>query len=249
MKISIITVVLNAESFIEHCIRSVISQSYSQVEYIIIDGGSTDSSLSIIRQFAGQIHIIRSEKDKGIYDAMNKGIALATGDVVGILNADDFFADEHVLAEVAAAFKNNDTDMVYGDLWFVDRVDSSRAVRKWISKPFDKVAMAWGWMPAHPTFYARRKMFNNYGFYNLKFNSSADYELMLRFMYLNKTKSFYLDRVLVKMRVGGMSNRSVYNRLRASFNDWKAMRRNGIPFAWLKIFIKPLRKINQYLIS
>ena len=246
MKISIITVALDAEQFIEHCIRSVISQSYSQIEYIIIDGGSADSTISIIQKYAAQVKILVSEKDQGIYDAMNKGIALATGEVIGILNADDFFADDHVLADVAAAFNQKAVDVVYGDLWFVDRRDPGKVLRKWISGPFSRRAMGWGWMPAHPTFYARKELFYKYGLYNLKFNFAADYELMLRFLYLNNNKSFYLSRVFVKMRMGGVSNHSVYNRLRANFNDLKAMRENGVSLAWLKIFMKPLRKVNQF---
>ena len=248
MKISIVTVVLNAEEFLEQCIRSVISQTYPEIEYIIIDGGSTDSSLAIIQQYSDRVNALLSEKDRGIYDAMNKGISLATGEVIGILNADDFFADDRVVADIAAAF-SGETDIVYGDLWYVGRHDTSKVFRKWISRPFSRRAMEWGWMPAHPTFYARRALFLKHGNYNLKINSASDYEIMLRFMYLNKSKSIYLNRIFVKMRMGGVSNRSVYNRLRASLNDMKAMRRNNIKWPWLKILIKPLRKINQYFNS
>lgn len=245
MKISIITVVLNAEEFLEQCIRSVISQTHPEIEYIIIDGGSSDSSLAIIQQYSDKVSVVVSEKDNGIYDAMNKGISLATGEVIGILNADDFFADDRVIADIAAAF-SGDTDIVYGDLWYVGRRDPAKAIRKWISGPYSDLAIQWGWMPAHPTFYARRSLFSKLGNYNLKFKSVSDYEIMLRFLYLNKSKSIYLNRVFVKMRVGGISNRSLSNRLQASLNDMKAMRSNKITLPWLKILIKPLRKVNQY---
>ena len=246
MKITIITVVYNGGEFLESCIRSVISQSYSNIEYIVIDGGSTDSSLSIIDKYRDRISVFVSEKDGGIYDAMNKGIRLAAGDVIGILNSDDFFADDSVIAGVAAAFSKPEADVVYGDLWYVKRQDPQKVVRKWESGPFRRKAMAWGWMPAHPTFYARADVYRKYGSYNLKFKSAADYELMLRFLYLNESNSVYLRRVFVMMRVGGVSNRSVYNRLRAAINDLKAMKNNGIQWPWLKILFKPLRKLNQF---
>ena len=246
MKISIITVAYNAEEFLQTCIQSVINQTYPDIEYIIIDGGSTDSTVSIIHHFNKNISRIISEKDQGIYDAMNKGIELATGDVVGMLNADDFFADNKVIADVAKAFADNNVDVVYGDLFYVNRKNPKKVIRKWFSKPFSRKAMAWGWMPAHPTFYARRQLFTRFGNYNLEFNSAADYELMLRFLYLNKSNSEYLNRILVIMRMGGVSNGTLYNRFQASLNDVKAMQRNNVSWPWLKIMIKPLRKINQY---
>ncbi len=247
MKISIITVALNAEEFIGDCIRSVIGQTYGDIEYIIVDGASTDGTLGVISRYQQKIARVISEKDQGIYDAMNKGIAAATGEVIGILNADDFFADPGVLSAVALEFKNEQTDVVYGNLYFVNRQNTEDIMRRWVSKPFNRMGMEWGWMPAHPTFYARKSCFKNWGVYKLNLNSSADYELMLRFMYLNKANSKFLNRVMVMMRMGGVSTKSVNNRLLALWNDFKAMRENGITFAWIKIFVKPLRKIVQYL--
>ena len=246
MKITIITVVYNGGEFLESCIRSVLSQTYRNIEYIIIDGGSTDAGLSIIDKYKDKISIVVSEKDRGIYDAMNKGISLADGDVIGFLNSDDFFADDDVVADIAAAFSEPEVDVVYGDLWYVSRRDPQKVIRKWQSKPFSRKAMDWGWMPAHPTFYARSRVYKKYGIYDLKFKSAADYELMLRFLYLNLSKSVYLCRVFVKMRMGGVSNHSVRNRLLATMNDQRAMQNNGIRWSWLKILFKPLRKINQY---
>ncbi|NEU08697.1 glycosyltransferase [Flavihumibacter sp. R14] len=246
MKITIITVVYNGEEFLENCILSVIGQTYGDIEYIIIDGGSGDSSLSIIDRYRDKISIVVSEKDRGIYDAMNKGIVLAGGEVIGFLNADDFFADDAVIARVAAAFARPEVGVVYGDLWYVSRTDPERVIRRWESSPYSRNSMAWGWMPAHPTFYARSDVYRKYGGYDLKFKSAADYELMLRFLYLKESNSLYLPRVFVKMRMGGVSNRSFYNRLLAANSDRKAMGKNGIRWPWIKMWFKPLRKICQY---
>ena len=246
MKVSLITVVYNAGQFLHDCLQSVTLQTHPDIEYIIIDGGSVDSSMSVIKQYSGRVNILVSERDHGIYDAINKGISMASGEVIGLLHADDFFADERVIADVANAFTSQEADLVYGDLWYVNRQHPDKIIRKWKSKPFDQQSMAWGWMPAHPTFYARRRLFEKWGNYNLKFKTAADYELMLRFLYLNKSNSVYLDRVFVKMRVGGISNRSIYNRLQANYYDMEAMRHHHIKWPWLKVLIKPLRKVNQY---
>lgn len=246
MKITIITVVYNGEKFLADCILSVIGQSYGNIEHIIIDGGSNDSTLSIIDRFRDKISIVVSEKDSGIYDAMNKGISLASGEVIGFLNADDFFADETVIADVAAAFARPEVEVVYGDLWYVSRTDPEKVIRKWKSSPYSRHAMAWGWMPAHPTFYARSDVYRKLGGYNLKYKSAADYELMLRFLYLKVRNSLYVHRVFVKMRMGGVSNRSLYNRFVAANSDLRAMKTNGIKYPWLKILFKPLRKLDQY---
>jgi glycosyltransferase involved in cell wall biosynthesis len=246
MKISLITVCWNAEQFVSQCINSVLSQKYNDVEYIIIDGNSSDATLSIIKSFEKGIVKLVSESDEGIYDAMNKGIALATGDVIGILNADDFLADDTVLERIAEKFIESGADVVYGNLWYVDRTNLKKVIRKWISKPYTKNLFQWGWMPAHPTFYVRREIFKRYGVYNLDFKSAADYELMLRFMYKKQTKSIFIDYLLVKMRVGGVSNQSLKNRISANLNDLRAMRLNGIKWPWMTVFLKPIRKLSQF---
>ncbi len=247
MKISVITVCRNAEEFIAHCITSVLSQRYNNIEYIIIDGNSSDSTLSVISTFKNGISALISGNDKGIYDAMNKGIALATGDVIGILNADDFFADDTALERIAEKFAQTNADIIYGNLWYVDRDNLNKVTRRWISKPYTKNLFQWGWMPAHPTFYARKELFQRYGNYNLDFKSAADYELMLRFMHKTNTKSVFIDHLLVKMRIGGVSNQSVKNRASANLNDLKAMRLNGIKWPWIAILLKPVRKIWQFI--
>lgn len=247
MKISLITVTYNAEEFLESCIQSVICQRYSDLEYIVIDGKSSDYTIDIIRKFEKYINKLLIEPDLGIYDAMNKGISLATGDVIGILNADDYLENEYVISKIAETFSKKNTDIVYGDLNYVNRYDTSKIVRKWRSKVFNKKLLDGGWMPAHPTFYARKELFSRYGNYRLIYGSAADYELMLRFMYRNTASASYLNEVIVNMRIGGVSNSSVKNRVRASLNDFKAMIDNGMKYPYLTIVLKPLQKIGQFL--
>jgi glycosyltransferase involved in cell wall biosynthesis len=243
-KISVITVCYNAQSTIERCIRSVINQYYTNIEYIIIDGNSTDGTLSLLEKYKKNINILVSEPDKGIYHAMNKGIALATGDIVGVLNADDFFADESVLTVVADAFNNNDTDIVYGDLDYIK--PDGKISRKWVSGVYKKGMFNYGWMPPHPTFYCKRKLFSRFGDYSLEYGTAADYELMLRFIHRNLLSVHYVKKVLVKMALGGVSNSNVSNRVKALLFDMKAMNHNKILFPPMALLMKPLRKVKQF---
>ena len=244
LKISLITVCYNAESTISRTIESVIAQNFNNVEYIIIDGGSTDNTIQNINQYKNRVSLFLSEPDKGIYDAMNKGINLATGDIIGTLNADDFFAGNDVLQSVAAAFIQHEPEILYGDLDYVN--DEGRVIRKWRSKQYFDGMFNWGWMPSHPTFYCRRNLFEKYGSYSLEFGSAADYELMLRFLHVNHLKALHINKVLVKMNIGGISNKNIGNRLRALFFDLKAIRKNNISLPLVAIAFKPLRKITQY---
>ena len=244
IRVSLITVTYNAESTIERCIQSVIAQNYQNTEYIVIDGASTDSTLQIINRYAQNIKIIISEPDMGMYDALNKGIKLATGDITGILNADDYFASDDILAGVAAAFMHSNTDILYGNLDFVDVNET--IIRKWRTRAYKRRDFDWGWMPAHPTFYCRRSLFNSLGFYSLEYGTAADYELMLRFMHKAKANAYFLNKVMVKMQYGGMSNKSPINRINAWKFDLKAMRNNGIRFSLFALIMKPLRKFGQY---
>ena len=243
-KISLITVTFNAQHTIERCIQSIIGQKFKNIEYIVIDGGSTDDTLDIISKYKSDINILISEPDKGIYDAMNKGIKLATGDVVGMLNADDYFVDNAVLAAVAEVFKTQNTNIMYADLDYVNPADD--IIRKWRSGDYNRLKLNFGWMPPHPTFYCKRQLFEQFGFYSLNFGSAADYELMLRFMYLHRENAFYLNKIIIKMKIGGISNKSYFNRVKGLYFDFKAMRNNGIVLPVLTIFLKPLRKISQY---
>ncbi|HEY0897201.1 MAG TPA: glycosyltransferase family 2 protein [Sphingobacteriaceae bacterium] len=246
MKVTIITVVYNGKAFVADCIDSVLRQSYPYIEYVVVDGGSEDGTVELINSYGRRISSFVSEKDLGIYDAMNKGIAMATGDIIGILNADDFFSGDDILENIVKTFKATGTDIVYGDLFYISRKNSAQVVRKWTGRPYHDKLFASGWMPAHPTFYARKELFDRYGRYDLSYGSAADYELMLRFMHKFRVKASYLPDVFVRMRSGGVSNSSYRNRFKAMLSDYRAMKSNELRFPLLVILMKPLRKLNQY---
>jgi glycosyltransferase involved in cell wall biosynthesis len=246
MKISLITVTYNADKFLAECLASVKSQMGIEIEYIVIDGLSSDNTVNIIQQYNNVISHFVSEKDGGIYDAMNKGIQMATGDIIGILNADDALANNTVLFDIQKEFKRSGADIVYGDLDYVDSTNTNIVLRKWKSRPYNPGIFQWGWMPAHPTFYARKELFEKYGNYRLDMGSAADYELMIRFMHKHQVKATYLPGVMVKMRIGGASNGSMGSRLKANLADMKAMKLNGIKHPRLTALLKPLRKLPQF---
>jgi glycosyltransferase involved in cell wall biosynthesis len=221
-----------------------LQQSFENIEYIIIDGESTDDTCRIIDKYRANIDLFVSEPDNGVYDAMNKGIALATGDVIGTINADDFFADNNVLYNIAKVFAEQDTAILYGDLDYVNPND--KVIRKWRSGQYSKGMFNWGWMPPHPTFYCKKSIFEKLGVYKLDYGSAGDYELMLRFIHLNNISTYYLNKVLIKMVAGGISNKSLGNRVKAMRFDLKAMRNNNIFLPMVAILFKPLRKIAQF---
>ncbi|MFC1489462.1 glycosyltransferase family 2 protein, partial [Thermodesulfobacteriota bacterium] len=244
-KISVITVVHNAALTIRDCIESVKSQVH-KAEHIIIDGASTDGTLDIVKEYRTEIARVISEPDSGIYDAMNKGIPLATGDVVGFLNADDFYPDPEVLSNVADIFEDGRVESCYGDLVYVHPTKPEQTLRFWQSGEYDPERFYWGWMPPHPTFFVTRSTYEKHGYFNLDFGSAADYELMLRFLLKHRIRTAYIPAVLVKMRSGGTSNVSIRNRLLANKNDRLAWKENGLkPHPWT-LWFKPLRKIPQY---
>lgn len=245
-KISIITVCYNSSETIEATIQSVLSQDYSHVEYILVDGGSTDDTLNIIASYKDKIATVVSEKDDGIYFAINKGIALATGDVIGILHADDFYTDTTVISKVMNAFETLGVDTVYGDLQYVDRMQSSKIIRNWKAGNYSPRLFLKGWMPPHPAFFVRKKCYTQYGVYNTQLRSSADYELMLRLLYKYKCSTAYIPEVFVKMRLGGQSNKSLMNRIRANKEDRKAWKINGLDANALTFIRKPLSKLKQF---
>jgi glycosyltransferase involved in cell wall biosynthesis len=243
--ISIVTVVLNRAAMIQGCIESVLGQRVL-AEHIVVDGGSTDGTLEVIKGCRTSVARVIPGPDRGVYDAMNKGILAAAGDVIGILNADDFYAHGDVLAKVEEVFNDEAVDSCYGDLVYVDAADTGRVVRSWRAGPYDVNRFYMGWMPPHPTFFVRRAVYEKYGLFNLSLGSSADYELMLRFLVKHRITSRYIPEILVKMRVGGMSNASLANRLRANRMDRFAWRVNGLrPDPWT-ILLKPISKLHQY---
>jgi glycosyltransferase involved in cell wall biosynthesis len=246
MRVSIITVCFNSAATIADTIRSIQNQAYRDIEHIIIDGVSTDNTLEVIQSTNFKGRII-SEKDSGLYDAMNKGIRMATGDIVGILNSDDFYPDDDVIVDVVNHFSKQPCDAVYADLDFINTSKPKKIVRKWRSGHYKYEKFNFGWMPPHPTFFVRKEVYENYGVFNTGLKSAADYELILRFLYVNKIKAVYLPRVLVHMRSGGVSNRSFSSRLKAHMEDYKAWRINGGSPHWYTMVLKPLRKVFQYM--
>lgn len=245
MKISIITAVYNNESEIGRAIESVLGQTYHDIEYIIVDGGSTDGTMSVVNSYKSRIATIISEPDKGIYDALNKGIALATGDVIGFMHSDDMFADATIVAQIAMAYTDSAVDTVYGDLQYVRKEDTSRVVRHWKSSPFELRQLYRGWMPPHPTVYLRRTVYEQYGVFDTSFRIAADYDFMLRIFRDNDRNTVYIPTVFVKMRVGGESN-SVKNYIRKWKEDIRALKRNKIGGMGV-LAIKNLSKLGQFL--
>lgn len=247
LKISVITVTYNSAATLEQTIQSVLLQDYENVEYIVVDGQSTDDTLSVIRRYRHKIAQFVSEKDNGLYDALNKGIAMATGDVIGILHADDFYTSDHVLTQIAETFKKNDCDAAYADLYYVDKDNTQKIVRKWKSGDYSHGKFLWGWMPPHPTFFVKKGIYAKYGSFNTSLRSAADYELMLRFIHRHKIKLAYLPQFIIKMRTGGQSNASVKNRVNANLEDRKAWELNRLKPYFFTLTLKPLRKIVQFL--
>lgn len=231
MKISIITPTYNSASTVRDTLDSILRQTFKDIEYIVIDCISTDGTVDILREyeglFDGKMRWV-SEKDNGLYDAMNKGIRLATGDIVGILNSDDVYYDENVLAEIARVFSNNSSiDCVYGDLVYVDPENTETIVRQWNGSLYRNGSFEKGWHPAHPTFYTRRQCYEQLGGYDLSLAISADFELMLRFLGKHKLRSKYIRRNFVRMRAGGTSTASMRNIITGNRNVLCALRKNG----------------------
>ena len=246
MKFSIITVTYNSEKYLADCIRSVQRQNYKNIEHIIIDGNSTDGTVKIIREYEDHVAHWISESDRGMYDAINKGLQLATGDIVGILNSDDMLASADVIRSIADCFETTNTDSVYGDLVYVQPADTKIVVRSWKGSAYKRFRFRYGWMPAHPTFYMRRSLVQQYGLYENHYFTAADYEFMARYLYRHRISATYLDTMIVKMRTGGASNVNFKMRLRANRRDYLAMKINKIPFPFVASILKPLIKIPQF---
>jgi len=244
--LSLITATYNSSSTIADTLRSVASQSYGPIEHLIIDGVSKDHTLEVVQTFSHVSKVI-SEKDKGIYDAMNKGIALATGQIIGILNSDDFYANETVIEKVMKAFEDETVELVYGDLQYVHPKEVRQVVRTWKAGRLGPRSFHYGWMPPHPTVFVRKQIYERFGNFNLHLKTAADYELMLRFLLKHQVKSAYVQEVLVKMRTGGASNATIMSRIRANQQDKQAWTINGLKPNPLTLFFKPIRKINQFI--
>lgn len=246
MKISIITVCYNSENTIRDTIESVLSQSYSDIEYIIIDGGSTDGTISIIDEYRDNIDIIVSEKDNGIYDAMNKGILLSKGDIVGIINSDDFFSDVNVIKDVSDLFCEGGIDGLYGDLIYVNRENVEKKVRNYSSRFFSKWQIRFGMMLPHPTLYLKRKIFSDVGSYKLDYRVAADFEFITRLFVTGITLK-RLPRIMVKMREGGISSTGVWWRIHQNLEIVRACRENGLYTNIVMVSAKVPFKLLSYL--
>lgn len=246
MKVSIITAVYNARETIENTIKSVISQSYENIEYIVIDGLSTDGTIEIISKYKDKISKFISEPDKGIYDAFNKGIKLSSGDIIGFLNADDIYAHNRVIENIVNTFKSKNVDSVYGDLIYIDKAGNK--VRYWKSGEFNIENLKKGWMPPHPTFFVKRKIYELFGGYRTDFKISADYEISLRFLYKEKISIAYIPEVIVLMKTGGKSNLNLKNRLIGLKEDFKAIKENNLN-GLVTLILKKISKFKQYNIS
>ena len=247
MRISIITICYNSADTIEDTIKSVIAQNYSDLEYIIIDGGSEDGTLDIVEKYKDKIAKVVSEPDKGIYDAMNKGIGVASGEVVGILNSDDFYHHDTVLLEVAKLFESSKAGAVYGNISYVDRDDKDKEVRFWRAGEYKKFKLNSGWIMPHPAFFVRKSLYQNYGKFNLDFRIAADYELMLRFL-LKGINMVYIDKSLVCMREGGFSASGLKQRRLGWMelkNSWEV---NGENVPAFFIIRRVLSKLKQYFV-
>lgn len=228
LQISVITAVFNSVGTIADALQSVRNQTWLNVEHIVVDGGSTDGSLDVIEAHRPRLGMIITEPDDGIYDALNKGISRAHGDVVGFMHADDEFASPEALSRVSAAFEDPSVGAVYGDLVYVRKEDQSKVVRYWRAGPYSKERLARGWMPPHPTFYVRRELYAQLGLFNTRYRIAGDYESMLRILSHGAFKVGYVPEILVRMRMGGASNRSIRNMLIKSTEDYAAMREHGI---------------------
>lgn len=228
MKISLVTVTWNSAATIGDTLRSVNAQTHPDVEQIVVDGGSRDATLAIVRDQGLRVAVLVSEPDRGIYDAMNKGLRLARGDVIGLINSDDFLAGPGVLAKVAAVFGDLAVDAVYGDLCYVAQNDPARVVRYWRSSPFRSGLFARGWAPPHPTLYIRRSLYERYGGFDLAYPLAADLELMARYFEVHRLRARYVPEVFVHMRTGGATNRSLANIARQNREIWHALRKHGL---------------------
>lgn len=246
MKISIVTVCFNSEKHIRSAIDSVVNQTYKDIEYIIIDGASKDGTIDIVKSYGNQITKFVSEPDKGIYDAMNKGFKMATGNYLALINSDDFYLHNNAISNVVKELELKKTDSIFADLIYVEENNPDKQVRYWKSKPFIKGSFKKGWHPAHPTFIVKKEIYEKYGYFDLDFKLAADFELMLRFLEKHKISSCYLPEAIVKMRLGGATNQSVKNIYDQNIECYKSFKTNGLSVSIFYPLLRLLPKITQY---
>lgn len=249
LKVSIITVCYNSQSTIRNTILSVLEQTYDTIEYIIIDGASEDSTVAIINsyenEFNGRMKWI-SEKDNGIYDAMNKGIYLASGDLIGILNSDDVFFNNMVVEKIVREFDINNYEGVYGDLIYIEKIKMNEKVkRQWKAGEFERGSFVKGWHPPHPTLFLRKDVYKKYGIFNTDYKIAADIDFMFRIFEKGLIKTKYIPEIIIKMQIGGRSNKNLISIIRNNIECYRSLRANGISISPFIIILKPLKKIKQ----
>ncbi len=242
--VSIVTASFNSEDTIRETLQSVANQGYPNIEHIVIDGLSTDKTLEIVKEFSKVVLI--SEKDRGVYDAFNKGWKVAKGEIIAFLNADDFYANSEVVEKMVEKLDKKSVEAVWADLDYVDRLNPEKIIRHWKSSEYKNNSFFRGWAPAHPTFFARRELYEKFGGFDEQFKIAADYELMFRFLEVNRVVGVYLPETTVKMRVGGMSNNSIKNILRANWEVYLAFKKNKLRGGWLVAALKPFSKLSQF---
>lgn len=250
MKVTLITATFNSASSIKTCLGSVVFQNYNDLEYLVIDGKSSDDTLNFVKDYQQKFPFIKlfSEKDCGIYDALNKGVQLATGDVVGFVHSDDLLASNHIVTDVVTQLQNEQLDGVYGDLQYVDKFDLNKVIRLWKSCDFKPGLLKQGWMPAHPTLFLKKEVYKKHGLFDLTYKIAADYDFMLRVLKDNSLKFGYLPKVITKMRVGGASNRSLKNIIQKTKEDYRAIRSNKLGGIY-SILRKNTSKIKQFILK
>ncbi len=246
LKITIVTVCYNSEKYIKDAIESVLNQHYNNIEYIVVDGGSKDKTVDIIKSYSNRITKFISEKDKGIYDAMNKGLKMASGDYVGILNSDDFYIHNKVIETVVNELKQKKTDSLFADLIYVANTNPAQQIRYWKSKPFKKNSFKKGWHPPHPTFFVKNTIYKKFGYFNLDFKLSADFELMLRFLERHGISTCYLSQPLIKMRLGGATNKNLRNIISQNIECYRTFKVNNIDVSIFYPLYRLLPKLTQY---
>ena len=249
LKVSVITACYNSASTIRDTLDSVVKQDYPNIEYIIVDGVSTDNTLDIVKSYGNAISKISCEKDKGIYFALNKGISMASGDIIAILHSDDFYTHNKVISKMVTLFDKSNCEIAYADLQYVKYENTDTIVRHWKSGTYSDGMFLNGWMPPHPTLFVKKTIYDKLGLFNTSLHSAADYEFMLRVIHKNGIQPAYLPEVIVKMRTGGKSNRSLKNRIIANKEDRKAWEINGLEPNWYTLYIKPFRKITQWILK
>lgn len=245
MKVSLITATFNSSNYISDCLRSINNQNYNDIEHIVVDGGSTDSSVNLVKSNSIHLKHLVSEPDRGLYDALNKGLNFASGDIVGFIHSDDFLSSDNIIDEIVKEFKKNKIDGLYGDLVYINKKENKKVIRYWKSKSFEFKILHKGWMPPHPTLFLKKSVYKKHGLFDLNYSISADYDFMLRILSDKSLKFGYLPKVITKMRVGGESNRSLKNIILKIKEDYMIIKKNNVG-NFLTLIRKNTSKIKQF---